>query len=50
MACSKGSDVCDVVKKYQDVFSGDMKLKFSNAWPTSGDPHVGNAIFYMSYM
>ena len=50
MACSKVSDVCDVVKKCQDVFSGDLKLKFSNARPTLGDPDVGNVIFCMSYM
>ena len=50
MACSKVSDVCDDVKKCQDVFSGVLKLKFSNTRPTLGDPGVGNVIFYMSYM
>ena len=50
MACSKVSDVCDVVKKFQDVFSLDLKFKFSNARPTLGEPGVGNVIFYTSYM
>ena len=36
MACSKVSDVSDVVKKFQDVFSFDLKLKFSNDRPTLG--------------
>ena len=50
MACSKVSDVSDVVKKFQDVFSFDLKLKFSNDRPTLGEPGVGNLIFYVSYM
>ena len=28
MACSKVSDICDVVKKCQDVFSRDLNLSF----------------------